>query len=221
MNCEDYRAHLLQHLDGSPAEDALENHIGQCPHCEALLDASQRLTAALGLWQRPTLPPGFTERVVIGVLTDQRRQRRVRRSARLYGRLAASLLLAAGVTYCWPQEQPIPPSPVAQHAEPLSPETTATLRDSVNQAGQAVSQFTMRSADTTVGQTRSFWPAVTPGLDEWEKQPPNLEPPTRQLQETGQSAVAALEPVTDSARRTFGMLLHDLQPLEQPAKPKY
>ena len=60
---------------------------------------------------------------------------------------------------------------------------------------------------------------VTPmPLDDWDR-PPLIEPSTRPLTETGQSAVAAIEPVTNSARRAFDRLLHDLPPMDEPAKP--
>jgi hypothetical protein len=221
VNCEQFREMLLQGFDGPALTDpALADHARQCSRCAALLAADQRLKAGLGQWQRPMLPAGLTAQIVTAVHTQQRRQLRLRRVRAFVGALAASLCLAAGVAYFWPRTQPAGSSPLVQYTEPSHPETTATLRETVNQASQAVTQLTTRTADTTVEQTRSFWPVLAPpALDDWDKQPPMLEPPARPLQETGQSAVAALEPVTESARRAFGMFLHDLRPMDQPAKP--
>jgi len=134
---------------------------------------------------------------------------------------AAVLIVLAIPTFFWPrpkeQQQVVAPTTVP-NTQPAAVEATATLRDTVNQAGQAFGQLTARTADETVGQGRSLLPMVTPmPLDDWER--PQIEPSTRPLTETGQSAVAAIEPVTNSARRAFDRLLHDLPPMDQPGKP--
>jgi hypothetical protein len=157
VNCEQFRDLWLQHLDGaSLTQDALAEHARQCPRCAALHGAGLRLAAGLGQWQRPKLPVGFAARVLTGVQKDQRRQWRLRRVRDFAGALAASLLLTAGVAYFWPRAQPAVEPSIAKSTEPARQETPVTLRDTVNQAGQAVTQLTTRTADTTMEQTRSF-----------------------------------------------------------------
>jgi hypothetical protein len=159
------------------------------------------------------------------ILLDLRDDRRQRLALRLRGiatLLAAATLLIVGIpTVFWPKprnEQQAVVQPSVPRLEPAPAEKPPTLRDTVNQAGQAFGQLTTRTADETVSQTRSFWATLTPPINEWER-PGRLEPDTRPLQETGQSAVVALEPMTNSARRAFDRLFHDLPPMDKPVKP--
>jgi hypothetical protein len=146
---------------------------------------------------------------------DDRRRRLALRLRIIASAVAAAALLAIGITSFWPGPKKDTPL-VVRNTQPATPETTVTLRDTVDQAGQAVGQLTARTANETVG---SFWEVLTPPrLDDWDKQP-QIEPPMQPLKETGQSAVVAIEPMTNSARRAFGMLLRDMPPMAQPAKP--
>jgi predicted anti-sigma-YlaC factor YlaD len=221
MNCEQYRDLLNRHLDGETAADALGDHAGQCADCAALYRGARRLAAALGRG-KPAVPPGYLTKSILLELREDRRRRVALRLRMAATALAAAVLIVIAIpTFFWPRpngNQQVLASTTVPNTQPATVETTATLRDTVNQAGQAFGQLTARTADETVGQGRSLWPMVTPmPLDDWEK--PQIEPSTRPLTETGQSAVAAIEPVTNSARRAFDRFLHDLPPMDDPAKP--
>jgi hypothetical protein len=221
MTCEEYRDLLNQHLDGVPAAEALREHPRQCPDCAALYRGANRFKQALGQL-KPPAPPRYLTNYILLDLRDDKRERLALRLRGVATLLAAAVLLVVGIpTVFWPkprneQQAVVPPS--VPQGEPARAEKPPTLRDTVNQAGQAFGQLTTRTADETVGQTKSFWATLTPPINEWER-PGRLEPDTRPLQETGHSAVVALEPMTNSARRAFDRLLHDLPPMDQPAKP--
>jgi hypothetical protein len=214
MTCEEYCDLLNRHLDGEPLADALSDHPRQCPDCAALHRTANRFAQALGQL-RPPAPPRYLTNYILLDLRDAKRERLALRLRAIAAVLAAAVLVVVGIpSFFWPK-----PVPVQQASlQPAPAEKTPTLRETVNQASQAFGQLTTRTADETVGQTKSFWATVTPPFTEWDK-PARLEPDTRPLQETGQSAVVALEPMTNSARRAFDRLLHDLPPMEKPSKP--
>jgi hypothetical protein len=217
MTCEQYRDLLNQHLDGESVGEELTDHARQCPDCAALYRAAQRLAQVLPLLKPPGPAPYLTNNILLELRDDRRRRfgLRLRVVATV---LAAAMLLIVAVPSFWPGgKKQLPPTQpaVVQTTQPAPQESAVTLRDTVNEAGQAVGQLTARTANETVG---SFWEILTPPLRDWDQQP-QIEPPTRPLQETGQSAVVAIEPVTNSARRAFGMLLRDMPPMDQPAKP--
>ncbi|HEV3263504.1 MAG TPA: hypothetical protein VG013_42100 [Gemmataceae bacterium] len=214
MTCEQYRDLLNRHLDGEPVDETLTDHSRQCPDCAALLRGAQRLAQALP-HLKPPAPAGYLTNNILLELRDDRRRRLALRLRIIASAVAAAALLAIGITSFWPAPKKDTPL-VVRNTQPAMPETTVTLRDTVDQAGQAVGQLTARTANETVG---SFWEVLTPPhLNDWDTQP-QIEPPTQPLKETGQSAVVAIEPVTNSARRAFGMLLRDMPPMDQPAKP--
>jgi hypothetical protein len=221
MTCEEYRELLNRHFDGEPVADALGDHPRQCPDCAALSRRADRFKQALG-HLRPPAPPGYLTNYILLDLRDDKRERLALRLRGVATLLAAAILLVVGIpTVFWPKprnEQQAVVQPTIPQEEPARVEKPPTLRDTVNQAGQAFGQLTSRTADETVGQTKSFWATLTPPLNEWER-PGRLEPDTRPLQETGHSAVVALEPMANSARRAFDRLLHDLPPMDKPAKP--
>lgn len=220
MNCEQYRDLLNQHLDGDPtADDGLGDHARQCPDCAALFRGAQRLSLAFNR-MKPPPTPRYLAGYVLAALRDEKRRRLSLRLRMVASGMAAAVLIIVLIPSYLPRSKPAEVA-VVQPLQPAPEETTVTLRDTVNQAGQAVGQLTARTADETVGQTKSIWATVTPlPPDDWDKAVP-IEPSSRPLKETGQSAVVAIEPVTNSARRAFGMLFHDLRPMDKPAKPEF
>ncbi len=221
MTCEEYRDLLNRHLDGDPVADAMGDHPRQCPDCAALHRCADRFKQALGQL-KPSTPPHYLTNFIVLDLRDDKRQRLALRLRGIASVLAAATLLIVGIpTVFWPKPRNEPQAvvqPSVPQEEPARTEKPPTLRDTVNQAGQTFGQLTSRTADETVGQTRSFWATLTPPLNEWDR-PGRLEPDTRFLQETGHSAVVALEPMANSAVRAFGRLIHDLPPMDKPAKP--
>jgi hypothetical protein len=218
MTCEQYREMLNRQFDGETVGESLTDHARQCPDCAALGRGARRLAQALPNLRPPTPARYLTNNILLEVRDDRRRRLglRLRIAA---AALAAAMLLVVAVPSFWPgakKQVAATQPPVVQSTQPANQETMVTLRDTVNEAGQAVGQLTARTANETAG---SFWEILTsPRLNDWDQQP-QIESPTRPLQETGQSAVAAIEPVTNSARRAFGMLLRDMPPMDQPAKP--
>ncbi len=215
MNCEEYRDLLNHYLDGEPAADGLVDHARQCKDCAALYRGAQQLTSALAHMKPPPAPPPYLTNWTLLALRDERRHRLALRLRLAACAIAAAMLLAVLIPSFWPRSNngQVANVPIASVPQPTATEPQPTLRDAVNQAGQALSGVTARAADETVVQPLTSLPMPTP-RNEWDK-PPQLDPSSRPLTETGQSAVVALEPVTNSARRAFDMLLHEL-----PTKPE-
>ena len=231
MNCERCHELIQQRLDGPEiVETELEHHLADCPRCASLEAASQRLRAGLLLLTPPRPSLDLTERLLAGVLADQRAQRRRTRFRFAAAALAASLLLAtAGIGWLasgWSpfgthqlqtpliaNNKPLPPP--EQPKAPVSP----SMRESVTDAGTALASLTTRTADETVGQTRLLVPMVTgPSIDELDM-PPGVEP-TRSYLETSQGVSTALEPVTNSAERALRLFRHDLPHVGRMSNPQ-
>jgi hypothetical protein len=84
------------------------------------------------------------------------------------------------------------------------------LRQSMAEAGDAVAALTTRTAEEALEPARHFLPVVaaTPPAPK-----PAVDAGVRKsdpLTEVGQTVSAGLEPVTDSARRAFGLFLRDV-----------
>jgi hypothetical protein len=230
MNCLICQDLLQQRLDGLETAETpeLERHLADCPHCAALHAASSRLSAALCRLTPPRPPSDLTGRILAAVLNDRQAERKRRRRRLAVSALAASLLLCAtaigfyrfdvfkfGQTVSQPiaVDQHLPPD----NHEPLAP-ATASVRDTVTEAGNALAALTTRTADETVGQSRLLVPLVTgPSLDELDM-PLALEP-TMSYFEAGQGVTVALEPVTNSARRAVDLFRRDLPHVESAPKP--
>lgn len=222
MNCTESLDLLNQRLDGTPSADraALAEHLSSCPECRALHAVAGRLEDGLRLLAPPAPPPGLNAAIVGRVLEDRRARLRLRRTWFAAAAVAAGLLLAVflGAWAPWqvaPQEahlsEPIKVEPPAAVAE------VPSLRDSFTEFGSALASLTQRTATETVGQSRLLLPDTlpTPPLTESPAMQVELEQPTQSLRQAGQGVANALDPVTTSARRAFGMLLR-----EAPATPE-
>jgi hypothetical protein len=227
MNCELCHDLMQQRLDDRDGVEApeVERHLAECARCAALVAASRRLSRGLRLLTPPRPPLDLTERLVTGVLADQRSQRtRGRVRVAVYA-LAASLLLATATVglylsgwLTFGKNQPQQPRIVEKQPTPEEPKPAPSVRESVTDAGNALASLTTRTADETVGQTRFLVPMVTgPSLDEIDM-PPGVEP-TKSYLEASQGVSVALEPVTNSAQRAVNLFRHDLPHMERAAKP--
>jgi hypothetical protein len=85
------------------------------------------------------------------------------------------------------------------------------LRESVREAGSALTSLTNRTADEVVEVTRKMIPNVpTPTFPTIDPMGTIVEPPGRSLAQAGQAVADGLEPVTSSARRAVGLFLRDV-----------
>jgi len=233
MNCDLCHDLIQQRFDGQNVVALeLERHLAECTRCASLEAASRRLHAGLRLLLPPSPPRDFTERLVAGVLADQRTRRQRVRFRVMAVAVAASLLVAAvgvgwyasgGLSFSKKPPQvpvivnnnPVPP-PSSDQPKPTS---APSMRDSVTDAGSALASLTTRTADETVGQTRLLVPMVTgPSLDELDM-PPGVEP-TKSYLETSQGVSTALEPVTNSAERALRLFSHDLPHVGRASNPQ-
>jgi hypothetical protein len=234
---------LQQHLDGQTAGDpsALDQHLLECPECALWQDALRRLDDGLRLLTPPAPPADLAGRIVAQVCAENRRHRHwfLRRRWLAVGAVAvaASLLLALGIRLWGPSPDsrggepntiannspptpPIdPPTPDRRPGEGTPSQPVVPLRDTMEQASEAVVSLTSRTAEAAMGQTAStVWrglpfPAGSPfDTSAIDLQEP-LEPPARPFREARDGVTAGLEPVADSARRAVGMFLRDLSPM--------
>jgi hypothetical protein len=215
MKCRACRERLQQAFD-SRGRVEMPAPAADCPDCSAWLGAARRLTAGLRLLTPPAPPPGLAARVAAR-FTAERRALRLRRVVAAAGlAVAAALLLAVGARLLPPGPTPAPtpePLPLVQK-EPPSPD----LRATANEAGEALTSLTSRTADQTVEKTRLLLPVVVdPSLRQFAAQP-QIEPPTRPFREAGEGMSSGLEPVTTAAGRAVRLFIDEL-PMEKKEKP--
>lgn len=226
MNCHASRQLLQERLDGVPVEspDWLE-HLRQCPDCRTLEAASRRLLEGMAQLAAPLPPPDLASRIAERVVLDRRRaRRRVRRRWAVTLALAASLFIALSLRLDWRGQTTSVESrhqaPVATKNSPAPPETVGeppSLREAVTEASAAVASLTSHTAGETVESTRWLVPKVSaPELPKVDLE--SIEPPTGPLREAGQGVSTGLEPVTNSARRAFGLFLRELPPMDEEQK---
>jgi hypothetical protein len=126
--------------------------------------------------------------------------------------LAASLLVGLGLwTWHWLTPAPTPPvqPDVVENSAP--PEAPGNLRESMREAGSALSSLTNRTADEVVTSTRKLLPNVpAPAFPTLDPMGPIVEPPGRSLAQAGRAVADGLEPVASSARRAFDLFLRDV-----------
>jgi hypothetical protein len=220
MNCLQCQQLLHDRLDGLPPTDAeMNRHLAACPRCRGEHKAAGRLEEGLRLLTPPAPPARLTERLVRAVRTDQARRRRLRRFVRLGLAVAATLLLVLTMADHRrlpraPFQPPPREEPVAKQPQPPS------LRESVAEAGTAVVDLAGRTADQTVGQSRLLLPVVmAPPLETPTDPLAPMETPMRSLREAGQTVSSGLEPVADSARRAFDMVLREIPTVGPDGKP--
>jgi hypothetical protein len=221
MNCLQCQQLLQDRLDGLTAIDTAEmnRHLAACAACQGSFAAAGRLEEGLRLLAPPAPPPRLSDRIVTAVLDAQRRRRRVRRFARVGLAVAASLLLV--LTFADHRPLPPAPTPAPTPEAPLVQKEEPTLRERVAEASTAVVDLAGRTADETVGQSRLLLPVVmvAPPLETPADPLSPMETPMRSLREAGQGVSAAFEPVADSARRAFGMVLHEIPAVGPDDKP--
>jgi hypothetical protein len=242
MNCDQCRLALQAHLDGDPVSgDDLDAHLHSCADCRALHAAAGRLRVGLLAAAAPTPPAGLSDRIVAGVLKDQRARRRMRRRIVLavVGLAAAASLVIAvffrggssGGSLAQVHQSlhdflfPRPPGRAVlaglDRMPDLDEELPAlpSLNDNMEQATSAVASLARRTADQTMNDGQLLVPSVTLPMPSEEGVTPTLEPPAESLREAGHGVASGLEPVTHHARRAFNLFLRDMPPVTPDTKP--
>jgi hypothetical protein len=226
MNCLQCQQLLQDRLDGLPPTDTAEmnRHLAACPDCRRTHGAVGRLEEGLRLLAPPAPPARLADRIVTAVRSEQGRRRRVRRIVRVALAVAASLLLVltlADHRRLGPVR--FPPPPRDNPGAPVVHEQRPSLRERVAEASTAVVDLAGRTADQTVGQSRLLLPVVmaTPPLETPADPLSPMETPMRSLREAGQGVSSGLEPVADSARRVFDLVLREIPAVGSDGKPGF
>lgn len=222
MECSKYHDLVQRRLDGRRAVD--ERHVAECSECRAWLAAVERLEEGLRARRPPVPPGGLTERIVVGVLSQHRRRRRV-----LYRRLvplglAAGLLLAVLGAYA------LPLTPSAQKVvvttwrvdeSPAKHSGDPALNRNVEEAGSALAALLSRTTDQALIEGRALFPTTVfvPALPKTGNWRAPLEQPVESLRTAGQGVSNGLEPVTSSARRAVHYFLQEI-PTKEPSQPR-
>ena len=165
-------------------------------------DAVERLVNGLDRLTPPAPPADLGIRITARLQAEARDRHRWQRSrfAPLIGLVAAaSLLLFLGFRLASPvRDVPTPPDTLTQ---------TEPFRDSIGRAGTALASLTTQTAETTVENSSSLFPLVSPqALPTMPTIEPNVEP----FREATTGVSTGLEPVTDSARRAVRLFMRDL-----------
>jgi hypothetical protein len=214
MNCTESHDLLQQRLDGEPIADraALDHHLSACPDCRVLHAAAGRFEDGLRLLTPPTPPTGLVLTITRRVL-DDRRQRLRRRRWFAAAALAAGLLLAVFLGTWSPRQV----EQLARVSGPIKVEAAPSVRGSLFEIGSEITSLTRRTADETVGQTKLFLPETLPAppLTESPAVQISLDAPAQTWKEASAGVSSAIDPVTSSARRMFGMLMREPPSLEQ------
>jgi hypothetical protein len=206
MTCPDCQQLLQRRLDGETvAEAELAAHLALCGECRAWQAAAQQLQAGVRLLPRPVPPPNLAGSVVRLVLAERRVARRRRYVLGAVAALAAGVLLAVTVSYWLPSREEGRPLPqqniVEKKPEEPPPKNAVSLRESMAD----VAQLTFKRADETVR-------TLLPGAAVNEPGTAPTSSPVDSLREAGSSVSAGLEPVAESARRAWNLLLRELSP---------
>jgi hypothetical protein len=207
---------LQRHLDGEPLDAlALERHLRQCPVCQELYAASQRLREGLQQLPAPVPPAGLAGQITRRLLADRRRALRIRLVTAATA-VAAGLLVAIGTVLYVPRAR----TPVEQPG-PAVVQAAPSLQEQVGEVGLAVASLARRAADETLTTTRSLLPEVPlPAPREATDAPARAPDSEKTLREVQKGVSAGIEPVTTSARRAFGMFVRDWSPNKQDSKSK-
>jgi hypothetical protein len=215
MSCHAWHDLLQRHLDEDGPADELERHVAGCPDCAADWPAIARLLA--GIRQlHPTPPPAdLHARLVDSLLTEAHFASRTsqRRTMLSFVGLAAAAAVAITLgVWAWRPATEGPSAGVAEVKQPTPPTVAVQepLRDSMEQASNAVAALTTRTASETVERTTLFVPLVKQAAPPLTEVPAALETPLERFREATQGGSAGLSPVGDSARRAVGLFLRDL-----------
>jgi hypothetical protein len=228
MKCAECRDLLQQEADGEEllGRSVLEQHLRACAACRAFQTGLARIAEAVRHDALPTPSPEFQARLFDAVLADRAHppvkptgQTGSSTTWAVVLALAASVLVGLGL-YLWRPGTPPGPAPDVVEKLPVAPEPVpGNLRESVREAGSALTALTNRTADEVVEQTRKLIPSVpTPALPTLDPMGPLVEPPGRTFAQAGQVVADGIQPVTDSARRAFDLFLREL-PLGPEANP--
>lgn len=216
MNCAECRGLVQQEADGEEflGRAALDQHLHACAACRAFRAGLARVVEAVRHDAPPTPSVDFQARLLDAVLADRAAPVPTPERGGSFLPWAALLALAASVLVgvglnLW--QAPTPEPSFVEQPQPAP----GNLRDSVREAGTALTALTTRTADEVVDQTLRLLPNVpTPTLANLDP----MEPPGRPLAQAGQTVAGGLEPVTDSARRAFDLFLREL-PLSPETNP--
>jgi anti-sigma factor RsiW len=228
MNCLECQELLQQRLDGLPLADrtALDRHLATCAECRERHAAVAVLEEGLRALPRPQPPPDLADRTTALVLQD--RARRMRRQVWGAVALAASLLLAVGA-YLWlvpsrsAQETVKGPTPKVE--QPRPPKVEPSLRQSVDEAREALAALTGRFA----GQAREEVRVLRDSASTFEfvslEAVPQVAPLTQPfgstaegLRETSKGISTGMRTVNNSARRALSYFLRKTPPLQSAPK---
>lgn len=226
MNCVDCQ-NLLQHqLDDNdrmqPPE--LQLHLNRCAECKQLFEAALVLECGLKLLPQSRPPAILTERIYGCLVNESRRKRRMVRAVQLTAALAAGVLLAiVGMPFIGQRQHggAVSTSSLnsngssASQARP-TPSAVASVNQSIEEAGLAISSLVSSTADETFKSGRMLLPDTvpTPDVSVADIWPPSFDPPTQTLREAGSGIAAGFEPVASSARRAVQMFLLELPPMD-------
>ncbi len=216
--CAQSHAALQNRLDGDPQpfSEPVRQHLNQCAECKAYADAAQSLLAALPALKRETPPSGFADRVLAAASAQPFRPWYKRRLIWTGGfALAASVLIAVLVvresaTTIGVREVVVKgPPPVKEELPPaLASEKPVPLRDSLQEAGSAVGILTRRATEDGFGLSLPKWPMPKAKVDPAGKVDPGLV----SWQEVRHNAAMSIAPITDSAKRAFGVFWREFEP---------
>jgi len=223
MNCRDCEDCLQTSLDrGGEAPTAeMTAHLQGCAACRERFQLAERLCRSQSLWPSPELPAGFAERITATLLRDRRKRLVVGWTLRI----AAVLVLGTlgvyfglsrwSATPAAPEREPIaagrPPGP-GKPAEPAL-SLVAQLgetRDATVERTRQVARDTARGARLLLPPPDSV-PAEPLG-------PWNVEAPAMSMGDVSRTVAEGFEPVTDSAKRAWGMFRRLIPPGEEKKK---
>ena len=219
-DCAESRAALQRRLDGdtNPESDTVRRHREQCSDCRAYADAASMLLAGLTTLPKADAPAAFADRVVTRALTEPYRPWFKRRLtwAGVFA-LAASVLIAVlaivretrTVDFSGAMVSIVPPR---VEPPPVVPDKPVPLRDSLQEAGSAVSALTRKATIDGFGLKLPKWPMPKTKVDP----PVNVDPGLASLQEVRHNAALCIAPITDSAKRAFGVFWRELGPDTKP-----